>query len=77
MARRYGPPEGQTRARVSKISLNQLTPLGYSESAQFSRAHEKKMRRKLKRWDQVTPPNTSKNLSLTLGPGQKIDPSRV
>ena len=23
------------------------------------------------------PPNTSKNLSLTLGPGQKIDPSGV
>ena len=46
---------GQKRARVSKISLNQLTPLGYSESAQLSRAHEKKKRRKLKRPDQVTP----------------------
>ena len=46
---------GQKRARVSKISLYQLTPLEYSESAQLSRAHEKKKRRKLTRSDQVTP----------------------
>ena len=33
------------------------------------------MRHNLKRWNQVTPsypPDTSKNLSLTLGPGYKI-----
>ena len=65
---------GQKPARVSKISLYQLTPLGYSESAQFSRAHEKKAPQTETVPPPPPPPNTSKNLSLSLGPGHKIYP---
>ena len=46
------PPK---RCHFSKMSLKQSALFGYSESAQPSRAHEKKKRHKVKRWDQVTP----------------------
>ena len=67
----------QKRARVSKILLYQLTPLGYSESAQLSRAHEKKKAPQTETVGPSYPPDTSKNLFWTLGPGHNIYPIGV
>ena len=66
------PPPKKKRCRFSNMSLKQLALFGYSKSAQFYCAHEKKKRHELKQWRKAPPPPTPPKLPISLWAGFAI-----